>query len=132
MLQSRSTDIGTGTQIEKNIIEVYIHTGIELDKGKLLQGYAALAELAGGGKFALLVDRTRSDYSITFDALLESGNHPDLVAQALLVPAYNQHKKMIADTTVEFPRKSSTPIQVFTNRITALGWLRAQLDQALE
>jgi hypothetical protein len=130
MLQSRTTDVGTGRQIEEHIVEVYIHTGIELDRIKLLQGYTQLAELAGG-KYALLVDRTRSDYSVTFDALLEGGNHPDIIAQALLIPPYNQHKKMIAETIVSFPRKSSTPIEIFSERTRALTWLRTQRDHLL-
>lgn len=128
-MRTLTTAVGTGKVLEEGLLEVCIHSGIELNREKLLQGYGLLADLAGG-PYALLVDRTNTDYSVTYDAMIDSGNHPAVFAQALLVPPYNQHKKMIAETIIQFPRKSATPIEIFSDRNMAIHWLREQRAQA--
>jgi len=128
-MRTLTTDVGTGKLLEAGLLEVAIHSGIELNREKLLQGYEQLAELSGG-PYALLVDRTQNDYSVSYDAMIEGGNHPSVLAQAILVPPYNQHKKMIAETILAFPRKSSTPIEIFSDRNMAINWLRDQRAQA--
>jgi len=128
-LQSKTTDVGSGKVLEEGILEVYIHSGIELNRDKLIQGYRELAVLAGGA-YALLVDRTQSDYSVSYDAMVEGGNHPLIIAQAMLIPPYNQHKKMVVETILDIPRKVSTPIKIFTDRNKAIHWLREQRAQA--
>lgn len=124
-LRSKTTEVGTASVLEEGLLEVIIHSGIELNSEKLLHGYQQLAELSGG-PYTLLVDRTQSDYSVSYDAMIEGGNHPSVLAQVLLVPPYNQHKKMIAETILAFPRKSSTPIEIFSDRNKAIDWLREQ------
>lgn len=126
ILRTRTTDIGTATLIEPMLIEVRIHTGVVLDRQMLLQGYARMEELASG-KFALLVDRTKTDYSVTYDAIVEGGNHPAMLAQAMLIPPNNPNKKVIVDTILDYPRKGTIPIQAFTDREAALEWLRSHL-----
>jgi hypothetical protein len=129
MILTKTTDVGTATVIGDRILEVRIHSGIELSRETLLQGYQQLADLAGG-HYALLVDRTQTDYSVGYDAMVEGANHPSLVAQALLIPPYNQHKKLIAETILDYPRKSSNPIRIFSDRNQAITWLNENLLQA--
>jgi hypothetical protein len=130
MLETISTPFGIGTVIEEHILEVVVHSGIELNRDIMLNGYSTLAELAGG-KFVLLVDRTQSNYSLTLDALKESGNHPDLLAQALLIPPYNENGELAADMIVNFPRKNTLPVEFFSDRESALYWLRSHRDHYL-
>lgn len=127
MLKTLTTHIGTATLLEHNLIEVTIHTGVELDRSKLFEGYEKLSEMAGGA-FAILVNRTATDYSLTFDAMEAIASHPGVLAQALLIPPYNPHKHMIAEMLVNFPRHSKVPVEYFTNRKLALDWLRAHRE----
>lgn len=124
---TKTTDVGSATLLENGLLSVFIHTGIELTREKLLQGYEELAEFAGR-RYCLLVDRTQSDYSLTYEAMVEGGNHPYVIAQAILLPPYNTHKKMIADTILAFPRKRDIPMRIFTDRNEAIDWLRSKLD----
>jgi hypothetical protein len=131
MLESTSTSVGVGTLLEECIVEVVIHSGVALDRESMRQGYQQLAALAGG-KFALLVDRTQTDYTLSRDALAESGNHPDLLAQALLILPYNVQSEAAANMIVSFPRENELPVEFFSDRESALYWLRAHRDHYLK
>ncbi|MBD3669425.1 MAG: hypothetical protein HUJ29_01530 [Gammaproteobacteria bacterium] len=132
MMQSQNTlhtEVGTATLLDDQIIEVTIHSGIELNKEMMLNGFRQLSELAGG-RYALLVDRTTSDYSMSFEAMQLNASDPNLLAQALLIPAYNSHKQMLAELSINLSQRHDIPFEVFSDRRLALDWLGAHRDTA--
>jgi hypothetical protein len=111
--------------VEPGIVELFIHAGVELDAGQLLELYQACAELAGQ-PYGLLVNRG-TDYSMTVGALEKLGNHPALRAVALFIHGVARRDVAQYQKAIYGVR---TPVEIFSEREDALAWLREVMRTA--
>ena len=113
-------DFALVKRIAPQIVEVQADTGIEITKDALFQVCMSAEQLVGG-PFMMLINRQNA-YSMHHEAMMNVGNWPQLQAIAILV--FSVHSAQIAMLLKAMPRIKKSPIEIFSDRQSALMWLQ--------
>lgn len=107
---------GIFEEIEPNIMEIIIHEGVQINKkliGDIEQGLLDKYDT----EYSLLVNR-KNAYSHDHESLSRIANLKNL--NAIAIVAYSDSSAMAAKMHLLY----SSNIQIFTNKMSALNWLR--------
>ena len=108
--------------LRKDIAEVIIHDGIEMDLEMVQQYHDSLLQHLQP-PFSLLINKINS-YTYTFDAQKTLATLPEINAMAVIV--YNDISKVSTDSLATFPRDTQWNIKIFYDRFAAISWLELQ------
>lgn len=111
------------------IAVIKINEGVEVNADMAKEVSELAARVIKGVPFALLSDRKNS-YSLSFEAMSNLANIPNLVALAIVI--YSDRSRLLVETQNFFiSAMKKRPVKIFTDKASALEWLRTELDKVI-
>jgi len=110
------------TLLEKDIAEVIINEGIEINLA-MVEEYHALLLNKLVYPFSLLINKKNS-YSYTFEAQLQLAALPQI--NVIAIVTYTKISEISTRNLASLPREIPWRLEMFNDRELALNWLRNQ------
>lgn len=112
---------------EDNIAIIEIDEGVNIDADMARQLTELTKSELGGRPFALLSNRIHS-YSLSFDAMTDLSNLPNLAALAIVV--YSNKSQLLIETQNFFLSTiKNRPLKIFNNLDEGIDWLKKEIEK---
>jgi len=121
-MTTHTLSFGTITLLQKDIAEVIINEGVEMDL-EIVETYHQFLLEKMPESFSLLINKKNS-YTYSFEAQLHLATLTQINSMAVLV--YNSISAAATKNLATIPRITPWKIEVFSEREKAMKWLQAK------
>ena len=112
---------------DDGIAVIKVNEGIEVNAEMAKEVSDLAVRVIKGAPFALLSDRKNS-YSLSFEAMSNVANIPNLVALAIVI--YSDKSRLLVETqNIFISTMKKMPVKIFNDMDTASDWLRTELSK---